>query len=443
MNIISPMLFIGAAIGIALFAGTIRTIKQNLIRRPADQTNVLGIGLCSTIEWLLWIFFLLAMVAAAPHPTTVLLAVLLMVSVITASRLRYIEEAASLNRWLKLSASRSTPLSDLVEGLANGCRSHLAGQAKKFVQRIDRGVSIMDASRQANLPLDADTIAALIYPSTTTASETPSTETRSTSIDRPTKPSESAQLVRNFRGSFASRTSLSMTLSFQQFAYGVATVFLAWTLGALVRKLIVPMLRQIRDIGEFDTQTKLLDGPLDWTVFAGDVVLVALVVWLVTAFVIEAMPVWSLRWIPWFGRRAIDQWRCELLGALQRGTRAGHPADQIFNFAQAATRSRWVRRCCRKARASLDSGDPLPVAMRRANLITTPQQHWMIMAQSNGNLPGAIEQLSSSIERQQTFRWKRRMAWAIPVTLLAVGFYVLIHAVYVFQFLTQLIIGNS
>lgn len=433
MNTLSPVLYLGCAAGMALTACTIRAIKQNLMLRWADRASSWGILFFATIESLLWICFFLALVIAAPHPTTILLCVLLIVSIAAASRLRYIEEVVSLNRWLRISASKSTSLPALVEGLASGSRSHLCVQARKFVQRINQGVSIMEASRQSRLPLDADTIAAWVFPSANS----------STTDHRARRLNKTAQLVRDFRDSTQSRTSLSMTLSMQQFVYGVATVVLAWGLGIYIRSSIVPMLRQIDDVAEMGFEIDLIDGPLNAVAMAGNVVMVMMVTWLLAAFLIEALPPWSIRWVPWFGRRTIDQRKCELLGALHRGTHAGHPADQIFEFAKTATRSKWVRKCCRKAQASINAGATLPTAMYQCKLINATQQKWIASAQANGNLPRAMEQMSDHIERSQTSLWKRRMAWGIPVTIVAVGFYVLVHAVYVFQFLTNLILGNS
>ncbi len=199
----------------ALLAGTLRSVKQNLIHRPADQTRPITIVVFDLLESLLWAGCLFGLIAAAPHPVTLVLAALFVVSIATARELRYREEKRSLNRWLRMAADTNVSLSHLLDSVANGCRSRLARQAKKCVNRLNRGESIADAARRSKLPLDADTIAAIMVP-------TPGQRSWRDSLSLIRVIDSDAQIRRDHE------SSESTSLSFQQFTYVVATMFLAW-----------------------------------------------------------------------------------------------------------------------------------------------------------------------------------------------------------------------
>lgn len=415
-------------IGLALLAGTIRSIKQNLVRRPADQARLIAVVFFDIFEGLLWAGCLLALIAAAPHPVSVVIVSLFLASMATASTLRYQEEKQSLNRWLRMSADMGGSLPGLLDGVANGCRSRLARRAKACTRRLNRGESLADAARRAKLPLDAATVAAIMIPKAIP-------ESKSNSSSREHRVESGIQFRRDHE---RWRTN---ALVIQQFSYVVVTMTLAWLIGRLVRSVIVPLFEQMFD--EMEPGTSLYQSGLDTVVWIGDVVVAAMIVWLVLFLLIRWLPPGIVSWVPWFGARAIDQGRCEVLGTLQRGMRVSQPVTETLEHAMRATRAWWIRSRCRVVHRLVESGIPLVVAMKRGKLVTGREQKWLTCAENNGTMPDALSRLCDDIKRRQTHRWRIRMAWWVPLGTVLVAGFVLAHAVFLFHFLIALISGMT
>ncbi|PAY19821.1 type II secretion protein F [Rhodopirellula sp. SM50] len=380
------------------------------------------------MEWLMWVICLLAVCAAAPHPVTLLLVALFVVSIAAASRMRYREEQRSLNRWLRMAADSGVALPSLLDHLANGCRSGIARQAKRCVKRLYRGEAIADAARRARLPLDADTIAVILIPGHDVSSDEESLQLNL--IRDPVAPVQ-----------HQNDASRSMTLAAQQFTYVVATVLLAWLFGMLIRSQLIPLITEIYDAMPF-SRIRALAG-LDTVAWVGNIVVGLLLVWLVFAGIVRWLPHWMARCVPWFGRKAIDKWRCEILQALQRGMRAGQAETQILQCAAQSTRVRWIRSRCRSALRLLDAGTPLALAMHGGKIVSSREQVWLTCAANNGNLPAAITKLVSDVRRRQSHRWRIRMAWFVPLATVMVGGFVLAHTMFLFLFLYGLIGGMA
>lgn len=419
-----PLFFLAICIGLALLAGTLRSVKQNLIHRPAAQTRLFTAVFFDEIEGLLWLGSLLALVAAVPHPVTIVLVAMFVASMVTASRLRYREEQRSLNRWLQMATETETSLAPLLDGLANGFRSRLARQAKACTIRLIRGESIADAARRAKLPLDADTLAAMVIPK-------PNRESHEDSSGLVRMLDSDAQLQCDYE------SSRSTALISQQFTYVIATMLLAWLIGSAVRRMIVPLIEEM--FSEFTVPWKLSQTGLDAIATAGDFFMASMVAWLLFSAVVRWLPLWMVACLPWFGRRAIDRWRCEVLGTLERGMRVRQSESQIFQWIARTTRIRWIRSRCRVALRFVESGNPLPLAMERGKLVTAREQTWLTCAENNGTLPDAFRNLKNDIQRRQVLRWKIRMAWVVPLATVLVGGFVLAHALFIFQSLAALL----
>ncbi len=420
-------LFVAIAVP-AVLAAIVRAVKRPVLRRPAVAIPVLLIGFLDLMEWLMWAVCLLAVCAAAPHPVTLLLVALFVVSIAAASRLRYREEQRSLNRWLRMAADSGVALPSLLDHLANGCRSRIARQAKRCARRLYRGEAIADAARRARLPLDADTVTAILIPGHEVASD------------------EEALRLNMRRDPIApvhnqDEASRSMTLAAQQFTYVVATVLLAWLFGMLIRSQLIPLLTEIHDVMPFARIRSL--AALDTVAWLGNIVAGLLLAWLLLAAIVRWLPLWMARCVPWFGKKAIDQWRCEILRALQRGMRAGQAETQILQSAAQSTRVRWIRSRCRSALRLLDAGTPLTLAMRGGKIVSSREQVWLTCAANNGNLPAAITKLVSDVGRRQAHRWRIRMAWFVPLATVLVGSFVLAHTMFLFHFLYGMIGGMA
>jgi hypothetical protein len=416
---------LAVAIGLALLAGTLRSIKQNLIRRPPAESRPIVIEIFQFLESSAWWCVLLAMIIAIPHPLTALILGLFVAAIYFASHERYLEESRSLNDWVRLGAKTNASLLVLIESLAIGYRSQLSWQAKGFVARIARGESLVDAARRSELPLDADTIAEIMIPS-------PRASTEGT----PTK--SMAAFDSQHRMKQEHETSRSTMYVSQQLVYVVGIVLLAWVIGFVVRKATVPTVSQIVD--EFSVGKELLNDELRLVVMIANGVVIAMTIWLLPALSIRWLPLWMVRAIPWFGREAIDRWRCVVLRSLARGVSAGQPADALFRFAGTATRVRWIRYRCLDAARLVENGSSLPVAMQQTRMISPREQAWLSSAEKNAALATAIEHLARNLQRRQTLLWKLRMTWLVPLTTVLVAIFVLTHAMYLFQFMSSILV---
>ncbi|MCO8125396.1 type II secretion system F family protein [Stieleria sp. TO1_6] len=416
----SPLLLLACTAGLALLAGTLHSIKQNLIFRPAAQARLTSARVFGVVEGLLWTASLLTLIAAAPHPIMILIAMLFLVSVLTAHRLRYQEEKQSLNRWLRIASESEASLPLVLDDLAAGCRSRLARQAKACAVRLDRGETIVDAIHRAKLPVDAETLAAIVFPLPSIAGHD-----NSRSLLQRIDPEPDFQ-----RSALSARPQ---AMVFQQFSYIVVTILLAWLIGLLVRSIIVPTFEYV--FSEFTSRDQLPYTGLPVVVLMGHLLTGLVAVWLFFAFVLRWLPLWFVRWVPWFGNRAIDQWRGEVLSALGRGMQAGRSESQILQSAARGTRIRWIRARCHETFQLVESGVPLPQALKQGNLVSSRERTWLSSAQKNGNLVGAIQALVETIRRRQLHRWRIRMTWLVPLATVLVGGYVLAHAIYLFHFL--------
>ncbi len=419
------LLSLAVAIGLALLAGTLRSIKQNLIRRPLAESRPVMIKFFQFFESSAWLCVILAVIIAFPHPLTVVLLGLFVAAIYFVSRARYVEECRSLNDWLRLGAETNASLSVLVESLAIGYRSELSWQAKGFVARLTRGESLVDAARRSRLPLDADTIAAIMIPSSQTSTE-----------EMPTRPMDVVPSQDRFRQEHeASRSAMFVS---QQFVYVVGIMLLAWVIGLFVRRALMPILGQVVD--EFSVGRELLDDELRLVVMIANGVMIAMTFWLLPAIVIRWLPLWMVRAIPWFGSEAIDRWRCEVLRSLGRGVHAGQPADALLRFAGTATRVQWIRYRCRDAGRLVENGSSLPISMQQTRMISPREQAWLSSAEKNAALATAIEHLARNIQRRQTLLWKLRMTWLVPLATILVAAFVLAHAMYLFQFMSSVLV---
>ena len=155
---------LGFAAFLALVAAMVHAIKRNLICVPAERVSFVAYGVFDVVGILLWIACGLSVITALPHPSTVLFVSLILVSLVTASSLRYREEVRSLNRWMQMATGVRTPLPELLDRFGSGCRSRLAVRVKGCVRRLRLGETVVDAVRHSRLDLEIDTMATLSIP---------------------------------------------------------------------------------------------------------------------------------------------------------------------------------------------------------------------------------------------------------------------------------------
>lgn len=411
---------LAAAAVLALLAGTIRAVRTNLIRYTENRTPVGSYKIFGWLESAFWIGALLAIIVAVPHPMTIVVVSLFVVSILVAIRLRYREERRSLNRWIGLASIVEVSLPGLLYAAARGCRSRIALEARDCGDRLNRGEAIANAIRYSKLPLDPGPIAAIVIPHA-------GQETLEDSLNVIRMPQSDIPL-----DSAAESKPLSALVP-QHFAYIVLMLVLAWCIGMLVRSTLVPMLSEIAD--DMTLSRAYSSASLETVAMFGHLFMIVLVAWLVFAALIPLLPSFLVNWVPWFGRLASDRGRCEILDVIQRGMHAGQSDLQIFDAARHITSARWARSRCGVMHQMVQGGTPLSSALQSAKMVSSREHRWLVCAEKNGTLPDALAKLSGDIERRQTHRWRIRMAWAVPLTTVLVGIFVLAHAVYLFQFL--------
>lgn len=403
-------------IGIGLLAGTVRSVRQSLIRRPISEFRPFSIALIQSIEWLLWIAGLLGLLIALPHPTTPVLLTVFFASCITATQFAYREESWSLNQSLAIASNSNTSIVKLIDSFATGCRSRISLQAKRCVLRMNRGEALVDAARRSKLPIDADILAAIATPMHAVS------ESKSMRINVDERESE-----------FLDPTTI------RQLTYVVMTLLLAWSLASLVRSTTTRVFEAMRS--EFDLASWLEFTGMSVVVPLGNAVVFVVVIWCIAAFLIRHLPIWMVRWVPWFGTHAIHRWRCTAIRSIGYGMAGDHSPQQLFALTAKSTRIRWIRKQCSVAETMAGDGVDLPMTMRKAKLITKREQSWLTAAQSNGNLPTVMIQLTNQIARRQRLRWQIRMAWLVPVATVLIGIFVLSHALHVFNALYGMVGG--
>ncbi|WP_236621266.1 type II secretion system F family protein [Rhodopirellula sallentina] len=377
-------------------------------------------------EWLLWVLALLAITVAAPHPATVIIFIMLLASIATAARLRYQEETRSLNRWFQMATRTRTSIISLSENLANDFHSRLGKQTRVFASRVQSGEPIINATQRSRLPLDADTLAALLIPTTDAPPSQPAS-------------SLAMQFASNRRTTAAhvGQTESQSSPIPQQFIYVVATIFLAWV---FCRAIHLTMLKTLGELlSEFAVKSRFQIEQLDTIKVISDIVVAGLVIWLSLAFIIRWLPGRMVRWVPWFGDQALTRWRCDILRCLERGIRARQPASETLQIASQTMRIRWARRCCHRAHDKVESGSALPTALQRSKLISSSENTWLSAAEANGNLPDALDQLVDNLQRRQAIKWSLRMSWLVPLATVAVGAFVLVYAMFMFDVLSTFI----
>ena len=407
-----------------LIAGTLHSIKFNVVHRPAQQARLLVATWLDFIEAFFWVAAVLLLITALPHPTTVILVTLLVLSLAFTCRHRYDEEKSALNRWIPIAIENDIALAPFLDEMSNGYKSRIARRAKACVMHLLRGEPFIVAARRAKLPVGAETIAAISSTDAdaTSSRATPSTARESRFRDRPDRHQDESQLASSY--------------AIQQFAYVVVTVILAWLIGWLIREYTFPSIRDLID--EFAADRVWNAEELSTVVWLGNVVAILLVAWLLMLPVVRWFP-FVARFVPWFGRAAIDRWRCDVLDVLGSGMRAGQSEKQILGTLASATRVRWIRKRCLAVDRLVEQGMQLSLAMRRGKLISKRELDWLTCAEENGNLPESTERLSAEIRRRDANRWRTRMAWFVPVATVLVGGFILAHAVFLFDCFVSLV----
>ncbi|MCC9600901.1 type II secretion system F family protein [Stieleria sp. JC731] len=410
-----------AAIVLSLFAGTLRTLKGNLIHRPAEDARTKLANCIGLFEGFLWFASVVCVILAAPHPVSVILVLMVVASVISAFGLRYQEEKQSLNRWIKITAQCDTPFPRLLDHFANGCHSSIARKAKNCAFRLLRGDDLLQTIRRSKLPLDPDAVAMMRR-----------------NVSRSMEAAESDQrVVRPHSVEQELAMNQSLVRRRQQLVYVVVTIMLCVLFSATTRTFTFPTISAVSD--EFSVEPAWSDNTFEQVELAEKVCLTAIVIILFVVLCARWLPKQIVRMIPWFGKSIIDRNRTELIESIGLGLRAGYAENDILLSSTKTNRNRWIRRASRRIGNRIDQGLSLVDALYRSKIITTRERVWLTSAEKNGTLPEAMSQLKSDVFRRQTYRWNLRMSWFVPLVTCVVGGYIFFYAWYVFHFLTRIV----
>ncbi len=418
---------LGSTVVLAMLAGTLRSLKGNLIYRPIHQARFVASRCVGVLEGFLWFLCIASLLGLAPHPVAVVIVFMIVASVISSFAIRYREERRSLNRWLRFAGDQRVALPEFLDRFADGCRSGIARRAKYCAWRMVIGEDLGKAIRRSKLPVDADAVAAYLFPD---SEHPPMTATDRSPV------STQQEIQRDYE---AAQSSIR---SNQQLIYIVVTFVVMVFVAAFVRNFIVPTLDQMQEEffdGASHSPSYFLNDWLQLSETLGYLCLVLMGILGVLVLLSPWLPRAALRCIPWFGVRVIDRRRGEFLESLGRGLAAGQAESELLKTSANIAKSHWIRVASSRAILMLVDGVTAVTALCRTGLVTEKEKVWLANAEKNSNLPSALIQLKDDLQRRQTYRWNLRMAWFLPLATMLIGAFIFLHAFYMFHVLCTLI----
>ncbi|MEM6471332.1 MAG: type II secretion system F family protein [Planctomycetota bacterium] len=416
-------------------AGTLRTIRRNLIDFGDSRRLRYSAGFIWLLEGFCYFVSLVFLIIAAPHPLTIVAIFVFAASLITFWILRAAEERRVLNVWLEFASNLGVPFPRLLDRLGRSFRSSLSARSRNCAIQMSLGQAFGVAAVKSKLPVEAS----LLVADGSIAGAT----------NDNASPNAEGSLSRHQVGSRMTDSSISETESStwinQQLAYAFTVPVIALYLGILVESYLMPTIEQVQFemIGDVRSQRMaVIDtakdalGQINW--FAG-IIIFTLLGWPVLAMMRRWLPGTVVRWIPWFGRSGIDLWRADLLAQLSGGIDRRLPSEDLLRAIRATARPIWLRSRCSVVIKRLQSGMQFPDSLQKAKLISKSERAWLVAAESNRHLPQTLACLSSDILRSRTNRWRLRVTWLVPAVTLLVSFYVLLHATYLMGVLSYMI----
>lgn len=417
-------LVILASVGLVI-VGTLWSIQNNLQIRAigAPRRFVIFVSRVGMLAFGLGI--LLAITLTIGHPTALLLVILTLLGMASLRRLRQRSSSRLINRWLQLAVKAELPMPELLNQLAACSPREEAAWFRRTSTRLFRGETVSNAVRESGLPLSGATLTAL---PTAGLTATP-TESRELAFEKGSKSDNTDWLL-------ASR---------QQLGYVFASLLIAVAIKQGFR-LLTSELNEISEellgTGNYDefqatmATYEAIDG------YANLAVLIVCC-WIALALMLRWLPGWLVRWIPWFGKSAIQDWRCDILETLRSGLALGQSESQVLEATAKLAHSRWTRSRCLRASRLVSAGTPTPEALRRSGVITHAEQKWLQLVISNHTLLPALDKLTGDVRRHLAMRWQLRLSWFVPCGLVLISGFVLMQCYAPFQLLTLLISDSS
>ncbi|MDF1844648.1 MAG: type II secretion system F family protein [Rubripirellula sp.] len=415
----SPFLIFYVIASTIVIIAVVRWIRRRLIRGKTTQYSRLGVFITLIAETITGIAGFGAIIFAVPHPMSILILGLAVVSMFLNAKLRYQEETGTLNRCVRLAHQQGMPLSTTLNLIGETFRSRLGARIKKCADVIQSGESEIDSVRLSRLPIAADTLALMINGS----NQVPRKQ------DLIQAQSYSEELDRG-RWTFDAQISSQLT-------YLGLLLLGSCVLGEFTSRFILPFVTNLEVT--LSMQLSQLMNYMDSITLYFDIFSILFITWLVSGLLLPKFPQWLVGFVPWFGRSWIDRQRTSLFRSLARGMRGGTADDQLLLIAADTCGARWIASRCRKSASLIDAGGAFVIALRQSGLIRSKEDAWLATASATGNLPTALEGLASSVNRRLDYSWQLRATWLIPLILILIGLYALANLTVVFSVIYQLV----
>tara|TARA_R110002049_G_scaffold2750_2_gene21325 strand:- start:6342 stop:7652 length:1311 start_codon:yes stop_codon:yes gene_type:complete len=402
---------------------TISVCIMNLRSRWPHRVPYRWIGGLSLLRSIMTGVVFLVAAIAMPHPVIIAALFMLAALLFLAIRWRSKEEASSLNDVIRLVAMRRGAIPEAVEAFARGRGGRVAVRAAHFAYRLQCGESVETAVRRTRVPVTADSILSI------------QANTAGTPFVEAARPgTASCRLFSTTAtGELPWRTGPGWLRvhTRPQLAYLMYLIAFSLLLGWFFRSWVLPTLEQIsQEFGvRFDRHSPWLASFVDASGQLTVGICILALLWLCLVVASRLFPVqWILRLTPWYGDCLGTQHRAVGLSSLAHGVDRGQPVAKILDTAAQNSNSRWIRWRSRAAVKRIARGEPLSEALRQSGWLTATEQPWIEASEKNGQLALAFQQLADDTVRRFELRWQVRLAWLVPVTILAAGTFVLAHS---------------
>ncbi|MEM9367918.1 MAG: type II secretion system F family protein [Planctomycetota bacterium] len=426
-------MFFNVMLGVGVFCLlvvlTIDVAVWHLQRRSPERIPFGWIVFWRWMRWLCVPVMVIAFALGSGNPMLGLVPLMVTAVCAVAGSLRYRSELRCVNESLRLVLTHGGALPEALERLGLTLRSSLAPRLRQLAFRLRCGDSPSQAVRFARTPLAVDVVYAMAQPQKPIRENITDAEPPSLHETWPARWPVPSQII------------YLTTLVVATYLVGLfANTLIFPTLFSIASEFGVPSSASSGPIGNWWTKVNLVRAAQAWMPW----LMVALVIWYLAGLWVSRFPTRRrTRWVPGFGSAVRRRDRLFFLDAVASAIGARQPIDRVSVAAAEATRSRLVHEWCDQIAGRVSQGQSTAIALKGAGLISVGESRWLEAAERNGNLQQSLIHLVTDARRQQRDLWQHRLSWLVPVVVCLAGSYVLLHALVLFQFLTDLVVHAS
>lgn len=428
-------MFFTVMLGVGLFCLlvvlTIDVAIWHLHQRSPERIPFGWITFWRCVRWIAVFLMVIALAIGSGNPILGLMPLMVVVVCAVAGRLRYRSELRCVNDALRLVLANGGVLPESLERLGQNMRSGLAPRLRQLGFRLRCGDSPSQAVRYTRVPLATDVVYAMSVP-TPTQSLTQSAADEDERFDRST-------LLQTWPARWPVAS---------QITYLTVVVLVVYLVGLFASTFVVPTLKAIAS--EFGYPNGATEGQWGnmWdklslvrtTQYWLPWLIVIVAIWYLAGWFVSKFPSRRrTRLVPGFGPAVRQRERLFLLDAVAAAIRIGQPIDRACIAGAEATRSRLIRHWCDQLAGRVSQGQTTAIALKGAGLVSAGESRWLEAAERNGNLAHSLRLLVDDAQRVQRDLWQNRLAWLVPIVVGLAGFYVLLHAMVLFQFLADMV----